>query len=217
MNKRTFWVVAIGMSVLLIAGGLFASNMGFKLNYPLHQPGTSGSLSGTNTVALPFNQQTSLVMASDLNTDIGAGSVVSISKFLRGSDGLFTYPTPDGDFALVPGEGYRVQVSADVDYIVVGSHHPNTIIFLDAPGSNGSVSGTNDYSWPYHSTSTLASELETEMELATPGGVVSISKFLRGSDGLFTYPIPDGDFALVPGTSYRIQVSSNVSFTPSHY
>jgi hypothetical protein len=116
MNKRTFLVMAIGMSVLLIAGGLFASNMGFKLNYPLDKPGQNGSASGTNTVALPFNQQTSLVNASDLASDIGAANVVSISKFLRGNDGLFSYPEPDGDFSLVPGASYRIQVSSNVSF-----------------------------------------------------------------------------------------------------
>jgi hypothetical protein len=215
MNKRTFLVVAIGLSVMLIAGGLFASNMGFKLNYPLDTTGTNGSATGTNTLALPFNQQTSLTMASDLNTDIGASNVISISKFLRSSDGLFTYPV-DGDFALVPGEGYRVQVSSNVDYIVVGSHNPSLPIGLDTTGTNGSATGTNDYAWPYHGTSTTAADLKDEIELATPGSVISISKFLRSSDGLFTYPV-DGDFSLVPGASYRIQVSSNVSFIPSHY
>jgi hypothetical protein len=215
MNKRTFLVVAIGMSVLLIAGGLFASNMGFKLNYPLDPVGVNGSASGTNTLALPFNQQTSLALASDLNTDIGAGSVISIAKFLRTSDGLFAYPA-DGDFALVAGEGYRVQVSGSVDYIVVGSHNPSLSVSFDKVGTNASASGTNDFSWPYHGTSTTAADLKTEVELAVSGSVISIAKFLRTSDGLFAYPA-DGDFGLVPGTSYRIQVSSDVSFIPSHY
>jgi hypothetical protein len=215
MNKRTFLVVAIGMSVMLIAGGLFASNMGFKLNYPLDTTGSNSSATGTNTLALPFNQQTSLAMASDLNTDIGASNVISIAKFLRSSDGLFAYPT-DGDFALVPGEGYRVQVSSNVDYIVVGSHNPSLSVALDTTGTNGSATGTNDYAWPYHSTATTAADLKSEIELTAAGSVISIAKFLRNSDGLFAYPT-DGDFPLVPGASYRIQVSSNVSFIPSHY
>jgi hypothetical protein len=99
----------------------------------------------------------------------------------------------------------------------VGSHNPSLVVSLDAPGTNDSTSGTNDYSWPYHGTSTTAAELETEIENVVPGSVVSISKWLRNGDGLFTYPTPDGDFPLVPGASYRVQVSSDVSFIPSHY
>ena len=48
---------------------------------------------------------------------------------------------------------------------------------------------------------------------------MSISQFARNFDSLLTYTGSSlaTNFMLEPGRSYRIQVSSNVSFVPSHY
>lgn len=35
MRNRVFLVAAVGLAAVLVAGGLFASNMGFKLNFLL--------------------------------------------------------------------------------------------------------------------------------------------------------------------------------------
>ena len=64
MRRRTYTAIAIGAVALLVAGGLFASNMGFKLNYRLDQTGDNNSFSGTSSIGLPYNQQTSLLKAS---------------------------------------------------------------------------------------------------------------------------------------------------------
>ena len=108
--KRKMWIGALGLAALLVAGGLFASNMGFKLNYQLDGPGVNGSASGTSTLAMPYNQQTNLVVASDLISDIntGAGSTVvdSVSRWLKATDGLETYTGTSGvDFASTHGQG----------------------------------------------------------------------------------------------------------------
>ena len=50
MRRRTYMAIAIGAVALLVAGGLFASNMGFKLNYRLDQQGDNNSFSGTKTI-----------------------------------------------------------------------------------------------------------------------------------------------------------------------
>ena len=155
--KRKMWIGALGLAALLVAGGLFASNMGFKLNYQLDGPGVNGSASGTSTLAMPYNQQTNLVVASDLISDIntGAGSTVvdSVSRWLKATDGLETYTGTSGvDFSLTPGEGYLVKMSASASYIVVGSHNPALPITLDGPGVNGSASGTTLWGYPYHPT-----------------------------------------------------------------
>ena len=117
MSKRNLIGLAVGLAVLLVAGGLFASNMGFKLNYVLDSQGSNGSGSGTNTVALPYNQQTSLVDASDILDDIGGIAIVkSVSKFIRTDDSLqgYTGASELTNFTLTPGESYRIQIDTTV-------------------------------------------------------------------------------------------------------
>jgi hypothetical protein len=57
-------VLGLALAVLVAAGGLYASNMAFKLNYTLRAQAPGLSLNGSNTVALPFNQQTNLARRS---------------------------------------------------------------------------------------------------------------------------------------------------------
>ncbi len=225
MNKR-FAVVAVAAIAVLVAGGIFASNMGFKLNYPLETAGTNGSASGTNSLALPYNQQTNIVNASDLRADInataGADVVLSISRFVKSTDLLASYlgASLANDFALSAGEGYRVQVASDVNYIVVGSHDPGLVVSLDTVGTNGSASGTNDFAYPYHGTAATASELRAEINAQAGGdAVLSVSRFTRSTDLLQSYLGASlaNDFNLDPGRSYRVQVSQNVAYVPSHY
>ena len=226
MNKRRFAVVAVAAIAMLVAGGIYASNMGFKLNYPLETAGTNGSSSGTNTIGLPYNQQTNLVAASDVRADInataGSSAVISISKFVKGTDLLLTYTGSSSatDFPIVPGEGYRVQVNTDVNYIVVGSHNPSLSVNLDTVGTNGSASGTNDFSFPYHGTAVRAADIRDEINAQAGGSaVISISRFVRTTDLLETYTGSSDatNFLVAPGRSYRIQVNQNVGYTPSHY
>lgn len=223
MRNRAFLVTAVAVAAMLVAGGLFASNMGFKLNYQLQGPG-GGSLSGTSTVSLPYNAQTNLNNALDLIQDInaaaGASVVVAVSQFVKTNDGLNSYDGVAGTaFALVPGQGYRVAVNASVNYIIVGSHDPGLVIGFDGPGTNGSLSGTNSYAYPYHATSANASDLIAEINAAAGAGVVvAVSQFVKSNDGLNSYDGVAGTaFALVPGESYRVTVNSDVSFVPSHF
>jgi len=229
MSKRSYAVVAVGAVALLVAGGLFASNMGFKLNYGLDNAGTNGSASGTQSLALPYNQQTSLVKASDLRNDVNAtvpGSFVQVSRFIKQTDGLLTYAGQAtdvaNDFTLTPGEGYRLVVSLPVNYIIVGSHDPGLVINLDAVGTNGSATGTNDFAYPYHSTASTVAQLFDEIKAqGGPGSIVQISRFVRTTDGLQTYAGQPTDVAnnynLTPGESYRIVVATDIAYVPSHY
>ena len=225
MSKRNFAVVAVVAVAMLVAGGLYASNMGFKLNYPLASNTTSRS--GTNSLALPYNQQTNLINASDLAADINAtaapGTVLQIGRFNKQIDLLQVYDTVTlaSDYALVPGEGYRVQVNQPVDYIVVGSHDPGLVIGLDTTGTNGSKSGTNDFAFPYHGTAAFASDLAAEINAQSGVGaaVLQIGRFNNQIDLLQVYDTVTiaSDFALSPGESYRIQVNTNVAYVPNHY
>jgi hypothetical protein len=219
MTKRTYiGVLTVALAVVLAAGGLLASNMGFKLNYPLTAPG-AGSLTGTNTLALPDNRQAGVNAASTLMNDITLLNTTNVQKFLEASDGLQVYTGRKGsgpDFALATGEGYLVKMTTTVNYIVVGSHDPAFANALNAPGA-GSASGTNLFSYPYHSTATTASALQNDVGLAN---VTNVQKFLKATDGLQVYTGRKGsgpDFALVPGEAYFIKMNTTVNYIPSHY
>lgn len=217
-------LVALSAIVLLVGGVVVASNMGFKLNKTIVGPSVGVSASGTQDIALPFNQQTSLVNASHLRADIIASGAtgVSVSRFNPVTDALNTYAgiSPADDFPLAPAVGYRVKVSGGSAYIIVGSHDPGLVVNLNGPGTNGSASGTQLYAYPYHSTANAASALRGEILAQSGGGVsVSVSRFLPATDSLQTYAgiSPADDFALTPGTAYVIKTSADIAYVPSHY
>mgnify|MGYP003574354675 FL=1 len=224
MRKKTLIVGVLGLA-LLAGGVLVASNMGFKLSYLLDAPGNNGSATGTTTIALPYYQQTNLHNAEDLINDINAvaGSpvVASVARFVKSTDGLEAYTGFSGvNFLLVQGEGYFVTVSQTVNYIVVGSHNPSLVINLEGPGgARASASGTNLWSYPYHSTKGFAEDLIAEIDGAAGSSVVdSVARFVRTNDGLEAYTGFSGvNFPLQAGEAYFITVSSDVSFLPAHY
>jgi hypothetical protein len=234
MMKRAFVVAALGLVAVLVAGGLVASNMGFKLNYALDGPTSNASKTGTNTISLPYNQQTSIVTAENLIDDIAADAgdignllptVASVFRQIRTTDSPEIYTGFSGtNFTITPGEGYAVVISANasplaVNYIVVGSHDPSLGTVLDGPTDNGSKTGTQLWSYPYHSTAANAEDLINEINAA--GGVVaSVFHSLRTSDTPEIYTGFSGvNFTLVPGEAYSIVMASGggVTFTPSHY
>ena len=224
MKKKAVFGLVATLALLLVAGGLYASNMGFKLNYVLEGQGTNGSLTGTNTIALPFNQQTDLVDSFDLLVDIGGtGTVAAVAEFNRATNGFDGYTGTSGEaFGLVPGDAYLVQLRTgvpSVNYIIVGSHDPGLSITLDGLGTNGSAGGQNFYAYPYHSISTGADQLITEI-----GGtavIASVAEFNRGTNGFDGYTGTSGEaFPLEPGKGYLIQVRSGVpfvTFMPDHF
>lgn len=224
MRKRAFVVAVVGLAAVLVAGGLVASNMGFKANYALVEAG-GASLSGTNSLGLPYNQQTNLVDAesliADINADAGAAVVASVSRFVRTSDSLEFYTGFSGvNFALTPGEGYQVVVTGPANYIIVGSHNPSLGINFDAATTNGSLSGTTLWSYPYHAVSANAEDLINEINAHAGGAAVaSVSRFLRASDTLEFYTGFSGvNFSLAPGEAYSIVVNSDVTnYVPLHY
>lgn len=225
MKQRAFVAVALGAVALLAASLVMASNMGFKLNYQLTGPAAAPE-NGTNTIALPFNQQTGINTAADLAADInatGPGQVVQVSRYVKSTASLNSYVTTGADpvgFALVPGEGYRVQVDGNVNYIIVGSHDPGLGITLTGPAA-APENGTNTYTYPYHSIASNAAELAAEIDAAGGvGTVVQVSRYVKSTASLSSYVTSGADptgFALVPGEAYRIQVGSDVTFTPAHY
>ncbi len=119
MRKRAFVVAAVGLAAVLVAGGLVASNMGFKANYAMDSPGVNGSLSGTQSLGLPYNQQTNILTAADLIADIDADAgspvVASVARHVRTTDNPEFYTGFSGvNFGLVPGEAYSLSMTGDV-------------------------------------------------------------------------------------------------------
>lgn len=232
MRKRMFIGAVVGVLAVVLAGGLAASNMGFKLNYALisaGQPVPEGgtSLDGTNDLSLPDNPQAGFITANDLRLDIGAPANGGITKLLRASNSTQTYTGKGAglNFNLVAGDAYRVRVTgaATVNYIVVGSHNPTLAHTLIAAGQavpegGTSLDGTNTYNYPYHSVAATANDLRLEIGAPANGG---ITKLLRASNSTQTYTGKGAglNFNLVPGAGYRVRITgtSNVSFIPNHF
>lgn len=224
MSKRTFvGVMIVALAVVIMAGGLLASNMGFKLNYTLQALSAGVSKSGTNTLALPDFRQSGLTTAKNLMDDIGLVNTANIQKFLQSSDGFQVYTgrkgTPGGDFNLNAGEGYFVKMNTTVNYIVVGADDPTQATNLQALQAGVSKSGTNLFAYNYHQTAATSKALMDDIGLAN---VANVQKFLKSSDGFQVYTgrkgTPGADFALTPGEAYFIKMNTTVAnYTPSHY
>lgn len=222
MRTKSYFVVAVGLAAMLVAGGLFASNMGFKLNYPLTAPGTP-PVDGTNTIGLPFNAQTNLANAenllADINATAGSSAVVQVARYVKSLAGLEAYTSAGGtNFLLSACEGYRVQVSTPVNYIIVGSHDPSKVCQLTGPAAPP-IDGTNTFSFPYHGIAVDADGLLQEINgQAGSSAVVQIASYFKPLAGLQAYTSAGGtNFPLVPGESYRVQVALDTPYQPDHY
>src|SRR5262245_43475174 len=200
MRKRMFVGALVAALAVVLAGGLLASNMGFKLNYTLIAAGQAvpeggNSLDGTNELSLPDFPQSGMATANDLRLDIGAPANGGIQKLLRATNTLQIYTGKGAglNFPLVSGDGYRVKLTgtANVNYIVVGSHNPSLSHVLVAatqpvPEGGNSLDGTNQYNYPYHSVAATANDLRLEIGAPANGG---ISKLLRASNTGQVYKI----------------------------
>jgi hypothetical protein len=208
-------LVVVGTAAAIMAGGLWASNMGFKLNYPLQATQAGVSKTGRQTIGLPYNRQVGIDMASHLLADVTAGGVsaISLERFVQASDTNATYPGAVADYALEAGVGYLLRVGSTGSYIIVGSHDPGFTVQLKAAAVGISKTGRNRYAHPYHGVSDMASELLAEI---APAGI-SVERFIPASDTNGTYPGAVADFSLVPGQAYLVRVSTNKNFVPAHY
>jgi hypothetical protein len=108
-------------------------------------------------------------------------------------------------------------MNSAVDYIVVGSHDPSFAVDLDGAAEVDSNTGTNFYSYPYHSTSANASDLQNDIGFAA---VANIQNFDAATDSLALFTGRKGsgpDFPMVPGAGYFIKMNTTTSYVPSHY
>jgi hypothetical protein len=227
MKNRILWATALGCAAVLVAGGIFASNMGFKINMQLLGPQPNGSASGvsngTQMIALPFNQQTDLINAEDVLQDVGVNATL-ISRYVRADDNFSFYTGSAGEnFNLTPADSYLVTVTTDTGYIAVGSHDPSLNVLLNGPQPNGSASGmsngTNGYSYPYHSVASTAEELIQEINAAHGSSAVTlVSRYVQADDNFSFYTGSAGEnFNLIPGEGYLVTVTEDVSWVPAHY
>jgi hypothetical protein len=227
MSRRNVIVALCAAALLLAGGGLFASNMGFKLNYTLLQAGTA---SGTNTISLPFNRQIGIDNAEQLLNDINTtgtptGQVANIQKFANNINAFIVYSKGVADpapFTIDKGIGLHVKVNGNTNYSIVGSDDPAYVHTFN--GSSSSADGTNLYSSVYHATATNAEQLLDELNTtgSPTGQVTNVQRWLPVSNSLVVYSKGVADpapFALVPGEAYRVKLgfSTNVTYVPSHY
>ena len=239
-QRKIAALTVVALAVVIATGGLVASNMGFKLNYPMLASG-AGSASGNQTLGLPYNRQVGIETAADLFKDIGTtisscglnacNCLSTISRYDTADDVLIAYACSGFDYALEPGTGLLIKVLENQggDYIVVGSHNPATVINIACPGNaaapatccgSANCSGNERYVHPYHAVSATAAELMNEL-----GGfnfVSTISRYDTASDTLVAYSANGFDYPLVAGQSYLIATRpitqpNGIDFTPAHY
>jgi len=221
-RKMVVGAVLVALAVVMTAGTLVASNMGFKLNYSMEQPG-GVSKTGNSVLALPDNRQSGVNTAKNLMDDIGFNSVTSISRFLAVSDTFLTYtgraPNPSANnFNLTAGEAYLVRMKTSVNYIVVGSDDPALSYTLNQPGG-AAKTGNTFYAYNYHQTAATAKQLMDDVGF---NSVTSVSRFLKASDTYLAYtgraPNPSANnFNLTPGEGYLVRMKTTTLYSPSHY
>ena len=211
---RTKAAVAI-VAVLILAGVFVASNTGFRIVHPFKAAdGGVESLSGVNTLGLPYFPKPGLVTVADLWDDLIAQGVdvQEIRRHDSVMDQLVVYTDGEPDFPLRPGEGYLVQVGNDQDYTIMGSHSTGAVLTLHGPGPE-SLSGTHVIAMPYHALARTASDLFKEIGSPT---IVNIQRYDSPTDQYAVYAAGLADFPLVPGEAYRVKVSSRVDYVPAH-
>jgi hypothetical protein len=166
-------------------------------------------------------------LIDDMNaTGTPLAAVLNVQKFTNNDDQLVVYSgTTPGQtpFALAACECYKTQVNAaNLAYIAVGSHDPSLLCPLK--GTSGSLSGTNYFTQPYHSTFDKADELLSDLNTngAPLNCALNVQRFDPATDQLAVYTgsTPgQTPFDIVPGECYVVQVAtaSDCTWTPSHY
>jgi hypothetical protein len=185
--------------------------MGFKLNRALLNAADPGSLTGTQTLALPYNRQVGIDMASDLFKD--SAKMQNMQAYDTATDAFIPYTFGTADWPLVAGQGMFVKMGQSDNYIIVGSHDPSATIQLESSGA-GSASGTNLYAPPYHGTSAMASQLFVELGVLN---VQNIQAWDTSLDSLKPYTYGSTDYPIVPGEAYFVKMGVTVAHPPSHY
>jgi hypothetical protein len=227
MTKKTFLgAMAVVTAVALTGSALVASNMGFKLNYPLKTAAdapTGPNADGTNLVALPDNRQTGMNTAKNLMDDIGSASVAAVQQYIRSSNAFVSYTgrkNGPANFNLNAGEAYYIKMLNHVDYIIVGADDPTAAYNLknaaDAP-TGPNADGSNFYAYNYHQTAATAKALMDDIGSIN---VAAVSLYIKSSNAFLSYTgrkNSPASFNLTPGEGYIVKMLTTVNYLPSHY
>jgi hypothetical protein len=216
MNK-TLKSALLSAAVLLVGSTAFASNMGFKLVYPLNTV-SAGVHDGTNWVSIPyFNSFTPTQDAAAMWADLPAAKqniyrYDPVSSVFRRYSGGGPGQT---NFAVTSGEAYLFNVTANANWTIVGSHD-NALAKSLSTVSAGVHDGTNWTGVPYHTNKTDAAGLWSELPAAKQNIYrydPAASVFRRYSGG----GPGQTNFAVTIGEAYLINVTANATWTPAHY
>jgi hypothetical protein len=216
MNK-TLKSALLSAAVLLVGSTAFASNMGFKLVYPLKMT-SAGVHDGTNWVSIPFfNSFTPTQDAAGMWADLPTGkqniyrynpATSANQRYAGGGPGQV-------NFAITKGEAYLVTVTADVNYTIVGSHDNAFAVPLNMTNA-GVHDGTNRVSFPYHTNKTDAAGIWGELPAAKQNiyrynpATSANQRYAGGGPGQV-------NFAITIGEAYLLTVTADTTWTPAHY
>ena len=224
MSKRSFVLVMVfALAVVLTAGGLLASNMGFKVNAQFNGVGQNGAVSNENHFALPFNPQLGLTDATTLLTDVQVTCSAALVQRFNPTTG-FRESWAGGkvggtNFSVGGCESYFTQMNAAAtcSYIMVGSHDPNLMCTFNGTGVGGAVSNENNYALPYHTTASNASDLLGQ--LSNTQLVQRFNPTTGFRESWAGGKVGGTNFTTVPGEGYFVQMNAAATqtLTPDHY
>jgi hypothetical protein len=204
----------LSATVLLVSSSAFASNMGFKLVFPLKKP-TAGVHDGSNWISLPYFNSFATQNAAGIWADLPASKQVIFHYDTAGSfyDPYSGQPL-DNNWAITKGEAYLVGVTADANWTIVGSHDNAYAVPLKKPTA-GVHDGSNWVSVPYHTTAANAAAIWASL----PASKQVIFKY--DTAGSFYDPYSgqplDNNWAVTIGEAYLIGVTADTTWTPAHY
>lgn len=199
--RRT--LICLGLVLVLVLGGLVvASNMGFKW------APTWSEINKDYWISLPYRGSWSV--ADDLCGLVPNSTLVS--RFDPVGSVRLDWTCPFGNnFALTPGEGFFVRVSASSSPVFVGSHDDD----LEIPVGGFAVANSDYFlSIPYHTTAAVADDVCAEVADA-----IIVSRFDTSTGVREDWTCPFGNnFTVRPGESLALRVSQpGPGFVPSHY
>ena len=217
-------------AALLASGSAFASNMGFKLVYPIYAF-NSGVTDGTNVVSVPFFTSYAASTAANVCGDLTVGTIIArwnqatasqqkckCNATLNGCTGIGT----STNFTFTEGEGLIATTPATFNWTIVGSHDNAYAVTL-YPFNAGVTDGTNFVSVPYHTNKTNAAGLAAEF---APGTILArwnqatasqqkckVNATQNGCTGIGT----STNFSVTIGEALIITVPASATWTPAHY
>jgi hypothetical protein len=164
---------------------------------------------------------TGLAMASDLEAYIEAHSdpvtnCLTVSEWnpvAQTYTHYTTVPIPMGDFPLAPGHVYRLELTADAVWTLVGEVPESGSTGFDLKATTGT-----DYTWislPLELDAlAMASDLEAHIEAHSDPitNCLTVSEWnpvAQTYTHYTTVPIPMGNFAIQPGRAYRVEVTAD--------